>query len=86
MQLSHLGFYQLKKEFELERQAVASSNLASVGYDLRTRVLEIAFKSGGIYQYSGVGEATYQALMSAPSKGGFFARAIKNAFPYRRVG
>ncbi|WP_394854027.1 KTSC domain-containing protein [Citrobacter freundii] len=36
------------------RQPVSSSNLQSVGYDQATSTLEIAFHSGGIYQYSRV--------------------------------
>ncbi|HGY5869764.1 TPA: KTSC domain-containing protein [Citrobacter farmeri] len=68
------------------RQSVSSSNLQSVGYDPTTRVLEIAFIGGGIYQYHGVPATTYQSLMSAPSKGSFFARCIRNVFPTTRVG
>lgn len=38
----------------MDRETVQSSNIASVGYDLSSSTLEIEFKSGGIYQYSGV--------------------------------
>ena len=37
----------------MERQSVSSSNLHSVGYDQESAVLEIKFKEGGVYQYSG---------------------------------
>ena len=35
----------------MERIAVESSNLASIGYDEASMVLEVEFKHGGIYQY-----------------------------------
>ena len=38
----------------LERKAVRSTNIASVGYDAGTKTLEIEFRSGGVYQYAGV--------------------------------
>jgi KTSC domain len=33
----------------MERQPVSSSNLKSVGYDPRSRTLEIEFHNGGVY-------------------------------------
>lgn len=53
----------------MERIPVSSSNLASVGY--QDGILEVAFKSGSVYQYTGVPESVYEALMSAPSHGKF---------------
>lgn len=47
----------------MERIPVSSSNLASVGY--QDGILEVAFKSGSVYQYTGVPESVYEALMSA---------------------
>lgn len=67
----------------MERIPVSSSNLASVGY--QDGILEIAFKSGSVYQYTGVPESVYDALMSAPSHGKFFAAFIRNNYPYRQV-
>ncbi|MCW2484832.1 KTSC domain-containing protein [Candidatus Symbiopectobacterium sp. NZEC127] len=67
------------------RQPVASSNLQSVGYDAVIHTLEIAFRSGGIYHYLGVPDIVYQTLMSAPSKGRYFDRAIKNRYATRRI-
>lgn len=62
---------------------VSSSNLASVGYE--EGVLEVAFKSGSVYQYSGVPEFVYKALMSAPSHGKYFAAYIRNNYSYRQI-
>lgn len=67
----------------MERIPVSSSNLASVGY--QDGILEVAFKSGSVYQYTRVPESVYEALMSAPSHGKFFAAFIRNNYPYRQV-
>lgn len=63
----------------MKRIKVESSNLASVGYDLKTETLEIEFQNGGIYQYSGVSKNVYDGLMNAESKGKYFIQNIKDA-------
>lgn len=64
----------------MERVAVSSSNLVSVGYDPETETLEVEFKNSGIYQYLNVPGFIYERLMSADSIGKFFNSEIKNAF------
>ena len=71
--------------WNLNRIPVQSSNLRSVGYDPKTRILEIEFHSGGVYQYSGVSEFEYEALMNASSKGSYFAHNIKNSHGVRKT-
>jgi len=56
-----------------------------VGYDSTSRTLEVEFHSGGVYQYSGVPETTYQGFMRASSKGSYFHDHIKDRYPYRQV-
>jgi hypothetical protein len=67
----------------MNRIPVSSSNLKSVGYENQT--LEIEFHSGGLYQYPNVPSSIYQGLMSASSKGSYFAQQIKNRFPFHRL-
>lgn len=70
----------------MERQHVSSSNLKAVGYDPATKTLEIEFLNGGLYQYSGVPESVYQALMSASSHGQYFDNHIKKGgYSYRKL-
>ena len=70
----------------MERIPVESSNLSSVGYDSASSVLEIEFKSGGIYQYSGVPQNVYDGLMNAVSKGKYFHQYIEHSgYPYLKV-
>ncbi len=69
----------------MNRTSVRSSNIRSVGYDQETRVLEIEFHDGGVYQYSNVPETLYQGLMQAVSKGSYFHNRIKDRYPCRQV-
>jgi hypothetical protein len=70
----------------MNRDQVASSNIASLGYDEPSQTLEVEFTTGGIYQYYNVTQAIFDQLMQAGSKGQFLAYQIKNAYPYSRVG
>jgi len=63
----------------MERQTVDSSNLASIGYDSNSLILEIEFNHGGVYQYYDVPESIYSDLMDASSHGQYFDRNIKKA-------
>lgn len=49
----------------MQREDVVSRSLASVGYDLDRRVLEIAFHSGAVYHYQNVPEQVWLALARA---------------------
>jgi len=69
----------------MQRQAVSSSNLRSVGYDLSSQTLEIEFKDGSVYQYFGVPQSVYSGLMSASSVGSYLAAQIKSTYRYARV-
>jgi len=69
----------------MNREPVESSDLSSVGYDLNIKTLEIEFNSGGVYQYFDVPENVHSELMSAPSKGKYFHKFIKNVYRYQKV-
>ena len=69
----------------MERYTVASSNIASIGYDAAAETLEVEFLSGSIYQYYNFPENMHDQLMKEPSKGKFLNVYIKNAYPYSRV-
>lgn len=69
----------------MEMNQVQSGNIDSWGYDPETQELQILFVSGGLYLYSGVPTDVAEALREAPSKGQYFAGAIKGQYPYQRV-
>lgn len=69
----------------MDRTPVASSNIASVGYEDSNRTLEIEFHSGAVYQYFDVPGAVFDGLMAAASKGGFFHAQIRGTYRYAPV-
>ncbi len=71
----------------MERTPVSSSNLASVGYDTSSAILEVEFNHGGVYQYSGVSEEVYLGLMNAGSHEKYFDQFVKKAgYPFTKIG
>lgn len=64
----------------MNRIPVSSSNLASIGYDAESFVLEVEFNNGRVYQYFDVPQGTYDELMSSSSKGSYMNNVIKKQF------
>jgi hypothetical protein len=64
----------------MEMVPVASSNIAAVGYDESTKMLQVQFNNGRMYRYVGVPNGEFQNLLNASSVGSYFARNIKNVF------
>lgn len=62
--------------------SVISSNISEVAYN--EGLLFVAFNKGGIYQYDGVPIEVFNNLIRSPSAGEYFAKYIKNVYPYRR--
>ena len=59
-----------------------SSAVESVGYDPRTRTLEVEYANGGgVYRYLDVPPRAHDKLLRAESIGGYVNRRIK---PYHR--
>lgn len=70
----------------MERVSVSSSNIASVGHDESSKILEVEFLNGSVYEYYDVPEHVYQELISAYSVGGYFVQRVKNAYGFSRIG
>jgi hypothetical protein len=70
----------------MEREAVESSNIVSVGYDPNTRILEVEFKGAALYRYLDVPPEIYLELRASASKGSFLNCNIKPHYSYERVG
>lgn len=62
-----------------------SSNITEFRFDKSTDTLQVDFNSGATYEYYNVSPATNRAFQAAPSKGAFFARAIKGKYAYEQV-
>lgn len=59
--------------------------IKGVGYDAKSRTLEVLFDSGETYRYDGVPRRVYERLMAADSKGRFMHSEIIDMYPTRRV-
>jgi hypothetical protein len=69
----------------MQRTAVSSSNVESVGYDENNETLEIEFKNGSIYQYFDVPKNIFDSLMLSGSVGAYLASNIKGVYRFSRV-
>ena len=69
----------------LERQSVKSVILRSVGYDDSTKILEIEFHSGLVYQYLGVPSKVYTDLMRSGEIGKYFSDKVRTRFRTKQV-
>jgi len=69
----------------LERQSVKSVILRSVGYDDSTKILEIEFHSGLVYQYLGVPSKVYMDLMRSGEIGKYFSDKVRTRFRTKQV-
>jgi hypothetical protein len=69
----------------MERTPVTSNNLSSAGFDEETQTLEVEFKNGSLYRFSGCSLQEFQGLMNADSKGKYFNANIRNRYPYIKL-
>ncbi|MCI0353300.1 MAG: KTSC domain-containing protein, partial [Acidobacteriales bacterium] len=63
------------------RVRLDSTTLAAALYDDRRETLELDFRDGTRYLYSGIAPNLYRELLRALSKGSFFNRQIRSRFP-----
>lgn len=73
-------------DYRIPREPVQSSNIATVGYDDESQLLDVEFRSGDVYRYQRVPKRIYTDFMVALSRGKFFHQCIKNNFNYVKLG
>ncbi len=69
----------------IEMTPCKSSQVKAFGYDAASKTLQLAFNSGGIYQYHDVPAATFEAMKGCESVGKFLGAEIKNKFKFTRI-
>ncbi|RXE56809.1 hypothetical protein ABH15_01220 [Methanoculleus taiwanensis] len=69
----------------MQREAIESAGLKSIGYDREMEILRMEFESGGVYEYFGVPPAIYDDLLAAESPEWFFREFISERYPYEKV-
>ena len=62
---------------------VRSSSIAAVGYEGASLFVE--FRTGKAYRYDGVPAATFQAFLSAASKGTYYSAFVRGRYPSVRI-
>jgi hypothetical protein len=65
----------------MKLMTVESSMIHAVGYDRKTRTLEVIFNSGRVYCYENVPASEYKGLMGADSKGQYMKYNIIDMYP-----
>jgi ATP-dependent DNA helicase RecG len=68
----------------INRIPVESSNIASVGYDIENKILEIEFNHGAVYQYFDVPKEVYENLINATAIGSYYFHNIKSNYEYSK--
>ncbi len=68
----------------MERIAVDSSNLVSVGYEESTLSLEVEFRHG-LYRYYDVPLYVYEELLLSDSKGSYLHNNVKQVYNYEKI-
>jgi hypothetical protein len=69
----------------MQREALRSRAILSAGYDAETKRLELEFRSGRVYRYSGVPRGVWDFLLRSASKGGFVNRMIDGHYPHEDI-
>jgi hypothetical protein len=70
----------------IQRVSLPSTVIPTAGYDADRRILEIEFRNGAVYQYSGVPNYVYQDLKNAEDPARYFNQYIRKAgYRYRQV-
>lgn len=64
----------------MQRLPVTSSNVASVGFDPSSGVLEVEFRGGAVYQYFDVPEQVYVELVSSSSVSAYFNQFVRDSY------
>jgi hypothetical protein len=64
---------------------IDSTAIQRIRYDKASQKLFVRFVDGDEYLYVGVPGEVHRSFINAESKGGFFAKAIRDRYPYNRL-
>lgn len=70
---------------DIHRIPVESSDIVSIGYDEPSRILEVEFRGGRLYQYQEVPPEIHAQFMRADSYGQFFSTFINRRYRYIKI-
>ena len=64
---------------------VVSEAIHDISYDAERAKLYVGFRDGDRYVYVGVPGEVHRSFLDAESKGAFFAREIRDRYPYNKL-
>jgi len=69
----------------MEMKKINSGKLRAIGYDARTRMLQVQLDDGSTLQYGGVGEETWRSLSSSGAAWSYYRDNIEEEFAAKCV-
>lgn len=69
----------------MEMKGIDSGKLRAIGYDARTKTLQVLLDNGSKLQYSGVGEDLWRRFSSSGAAWSFYRDNIEEEFTAKRV-
>jgi hypothetical protein len=69
----------------MEMTKISSGKLCGIGYDARSRILQIELTDGTMLQYTGVGEDTWRRFKNSSSAWSFYRDNIEEEYSSRRI-
>ena len=69
----------------MKLRSVDSEMLVAAGYDQKSRILQVVFRTGDTYRYKNVPSDKYDELISAESIGQYMHKHIIGHYEYERV-
>jgi hypothetical protein len=69
----------------MQHHTVKSSRIASIGYDERTRTLEIRFHDKSTWQYKEVPARIFTVFLTVVSKGRYYDGVVKGKYLAKKV-
>ena len=64
---------------------VVSEAIHAIDYDAERAKLVVRFRDGDCYVYVGVPGEVHRSFVTAQSKGAYFAREIRDRYPYNKL-
>jgi len=69
----------------MEMKKINSGKLRALGYDARTRLLQVQLDDGSTLQYCGVGEEVWRRLRSSGAAWSYYRDNVEEEFTAKRV-
>ena len=69
----------------MEMKMINSGKLRAIGYDARTRTLQVQLANGSTVEYSGVGAETWRHLGSSGAAWSYYRDNIEEEFTVKQI-